>query len=368
MAPLNFVLYFLCLIAVFESDGQSMNLENNITNVTVIENHEQSLDDFQEYWSRKILIFSSNLDQMLSRGIEDDENLSVGIDNCFSKPVFVHEKDRETYQTVVGFDDFFKDEVHLDRNNQSYVKVSGGYEYDYRGKAALFHTLSARIKLPRTQEKLQIFIGDETQTANSLSHPHQPLLNEGIGIKYYFPSLYGRLFSNASVGFSGIDNPYVKTHIEYPVIFDHWLIKLSQNFKYSLENNFDEWTNIYFDRKLSDKEMLRILLQRSTNSEVRGMEYLSQISYMRTGKYDVGYTYYLSCSGRTKDLSDSYYDNGLNPREGVYEYTTGVIWRQKLMGDYLFYQIEPIVSFHEQYDYKSNYRLKFTFDLYFGKK
>ncbi len=340
---------FLCVEMTFGSDTKP------------VEVGEMNIDGLQEYWSHKVLIFSSNVDQMLSYGLEDEQNLSTTSDNRFTKPEFVHEKDQETYQTFLGFDDFFKDETHLDMNNQSYVKVSGGYEYDHRGESPFVHTLSARIKLPKTQEKLHIFIGEETQDAHSF---RQPSLNEGIGIKYYFPSLYGRLFSNASIGFSGIDNPYVKTRMEYPVIFENWLFKLSQNFKYSLENHFDEWTNIYFDRKLSDIEVLQLLLRRSTNSEVRGMDYLTQISYMRTRKYDVGYTYYISCSGRTKGLND----NRLTLQEGVYEYTTGAIWRQKLIGDYLFYQVEPIVSFHEQYDYKPNYLFKFTLDLYFGKK
>ena len=347
----------------FGSDTKPVALEDNRTKD--VEVGEMNIDGLQEYWSHKVLIFSSNVDQMFSYGLEDEENLSTTSDNRFTKPQFVHEKDQETYQTFLGFDDFFKDETHLDMNNQSYVKVSGGYEYDHRGESSFVHTLSARIKLPKTQEKLHIFIGEETQDAHSL---RQPSLNEGIGIKYYFPSLYGRLFSNASIGFSGINNPYVKTRIEYPVIFDNWLIKLSQNFKYSLESHFDEWTNIYFDRKLSDQEVLQLLLRRSTNSEVRGMDYLSQISYMRTRKYDVGYTYYISCNGRTKDLSDLQYDNRLTPQEGVYEYATGAIWRQKLIGDYLFYQVEPIVSLHEQYNYKPNYLFKLTLDLYFGKK
>jgi len=362
MAPLNFFFYLLCLTAFFGNESNSVYAKENMANISALEDEEQILDNFQEYWSHKILIYSSNLDQMFSHGMEDEENLST------EKPIFIHEQDQETYQTVIGFDDFFKDEIYLDKNNNSYLKVSGGYEYDYRGKAALFHTLSARIKLPKTEEKLQIFIGDEAQTAHSLFNPHQESFNEGIGIKYYFPSLYGRLVSNASVGFSSIDNPYVKTRIEYPVIFDRWLFKLSQNFKYSLKNNFDEWTNLYFDRKLSNQEIFRILLQRSTNSEVRGMDYLAKISYMRTRKYDVGCTYYIASSGRSKDLREVYYGNGLNPKEGVYEYATGLVWRQKLMGDYLFYQIEPILSLHEQYDYTSNYRIKFTLDLYFGKK
>lgn len=340
---------------------------------------ESEMDSFQEYWSKKILIFSSNLDRMFASGFDDDnvsgmekppeENASVVDDECrFSQPKFTQEQDKQTYQTSTWFDDFFKDETYLDATNKSYIKIRAGYEYDWRGEPSVLQNIKARIKLPRTQEKIQLFIGDDSDEKISSTDPTRTSGSEGIGIKYFLPSLYGRLFSNASIGFSGIDNPYARTHMEYPVFLQNWLFKAAQNFKYSVESKFDEWTDFTFDRPLSDKEMIRLLLQRSTNSEVIGMEYLLQLSYRVASHHDIGTSYYVGFNGRTKDLTGSLYNSGLTPQEGVYQYAAGIVWRQQLYKEYLVYQIEPILSLHEQYNFKPNYLLRLTLELYFGYK
>lgn len=379
MASIPFILPVL-FVTVLCSSSLSAVEDENTTRTSGQERWlAPTIDSFQEYWSRKVLIFSSNLDHMFSDGFEDNEktlledtNLSTcpltSSDSCFPKPKITSEYNRKTYETSSWFDDFFKDETYLDTTNKSYVKVRGGYEYDKRGDSGLFHRITARIKLPKTQDKLQLFIGDETEEKIDPSKVRDTGRNEGVGIKYFLPSIKNRLYTNASVGFSGIDNPYVKAHIEYPVFLGTWLFKATQNFKYSAENKFDEWTSLYFDRRLSSKEIIRLLLQRSTNSEIRGMEYLAQLSYMNTLTYGTGFNYYLAVNGRTKDLTGTTYHDGSMPQEGVYNYSAGVIWRQQLFKDYLFYQIEPILSYHEQYDYKPNYLLRLSFDLYFGNK
>lgn len=373
----RFSFFALSLTALFAGTLEAADGDHNET--AIPEEKGWNMDHFQEYWSRKVLIFSSGLDKMISGGLDKEKNVLSpennqsgyplsDTDKRFSKPVFRNEENRETYRTSAGFDDFFKEETYLDATNQSYVRVRGGYEYDRRGDSSFFYSVTARIKLPKTQEKLQLFIGDETEGTIDPSNAPRTGTNEGIGLKYYLPSLYGRLYTNASVGFSGIDDPYVKTHMEYPLFLGNWLFKTTQNFKYSVESKFDEWTSFYFDRKLSNKEMIRILLQRSTNTDVKGMEYLSQISYMNTLKHNIGFHYYLAANGRIKDLTGTFYDNGSTPQEGVYNYSAGMIWRQQLFSDYLFYQIEPILSFHEQYDYKPNTLLRLSIDLYFGHK
>lgn len=348
---------FVCQMALF-ADERGVNTDATSSYDT---------DEVHDYLSRKVLIFSSNLDQIFSGGFEEDQNASFDADRRFSGQIGKQKKYRETYQAAAWFDDFFKDENYLDIKNKSFVKVQGGYLYDKRGDSALYNKISARIKLPKTQEKLQIFIGDDAQEGGVVSQARHAATNEGIGIKYYLP-LYGRLFSNASLGLSGIDNPYVKTHLEYPILMGRWLFKANQNFKYSAETEFDEWTDLYFDRKLSDKELIRVLFQRSTNNRIKGMDYLNQVSYMNMLNNGVGYSYYIAANGRTKDLSDTTYENGFHPQEGVYNYSVGVVWRQQLVKEYLFYQIEPILSYHEQYDYRPNYLLRCTIDLYFGYK
>ena len=370
---MRFLLIFIPFVWITAAAVEGQEAEDNATLPPSHESwFESGIDDFQQYWSRKVLIFSSNLDSLFAG---EDQNITSADTNQtessypgehISKPQLENKEKTEIYVTSTWFDEFFKDETYLDTNNKSYVRIRAGYEYDKRGDSSVLHNIKARLKLPRTKDKWQLFIGDEADDKLSLSDAPRPSGGEGVGLKYFFPALYGRLFANASVGFSGIDNPYARTDLEYPVFLGSWLFKAAQNFKYSVEDKFDEWTDFSFDHKLSDRDLVRVLLQRSTNSEIKGMEYLLRLSYRNALHHDIGTSYYVGFNGRTRDLPGNLYANGLVPQEGVYEYVAGIVWRQQLYKSYIFYQIEPIVSFHEQYDYRSNYLLRLSVDLYFG--
>ncbi|MGA9047036.1 hypothetical protein [Sulfuricurvum sp.] len=366
----------------YVSSNQSV-FEHNTTFPDYSSAGNWGIDSFQDYWSHKILRFSSYLDHVLSTFYMDANNLlicdanatnqlNVNADTnvipCYTISEIEQKKAKETYLASIWLDEFFKDGNYLDMTNRSYVLVRGGYEYDRRGDSSIFYNIKARIKLPKTQGKVQLFIGDDTPESINLSNAQYSSNNEGIGLKYYTPGLFEHLHTSAAIGFSRIDNPYVKTRIESPIFSGNWLFKPIQEFKFSHENEFEEWTNLYFDRKLSDSEILRLLLQRSTKSGVRGMNYLAQLSYMNTLKYEIGFNHYIGMSGRTKDQSGTAYIDGTTPQEGIYEYSVGTIWRQKLLNDYLFYQIQPIVSFHEQYNFKPDYIFRFSLDFYFGSQ
>jgi hypothetical protein len=339
------------------------------------------IDHFQFYWSDQVFRFASYLDQKLSL-FGDEDNTSIldtntiqqltdhsdiiNIPTHYSIANINQKNAKETYLTSIWIDEFYKDENYLDTMNRSYVLVHGGYEYNKRGDSSLFYNVNARIKLPKTEDKLQLYIGEITQDSTNLSNTKKSSDNTGIGLKYYMPTLFEHLYTNASVGVSSINNPYAKARIEYPLFYGNWLFKPIQNFKFSLKNEFEEWTDLYFDRKLSDSEMVRLLLQRSTKSGVRGMDYLAQFSYINTRKNGIGFNHYIAISGRIKDLTGTVYPNGLTPQEGIYEYSAGTIWRQKVLRDYLFYQIQPIITFHEQYNFKPDYILRFSLDFYFG--
>lgn len=323
-----------------------------------------NIDRFQNYWSRKLLLFSSNLDKKLSDTFNSDDNVSAPLPYPDTK--INKESAQETYRTSIGLDEFFKDTTFLDTTNRSYIKLSGGYIIDKLGDSSPFYKITARIKLPKTQEKLQLFIGDDTQEITKLPNGQYGSTNQGVGVKYFIPSLFNRLYSSASIGITSIDKPYANTRIEYPIFAGDWLIKPTQNFKLSRENKFEEWTTLYFDRKVDEHELLRVLFERSTKSDTVGMSYLSQLSYMNTHKNGSGFNHYFAMNGRTKELSTTVYENGTTPQKGIFEYSVGTIWRQQIFRNYVFYQLQPIISFHEQYNYRTNYIFRMSLDFYFG--
>lgn len=313
------------------------------------------MDEMEQYLSKKVRVVSSNIDHLFHE--EEDINATQEGNNTDAQG-------KEAFLVSAEFNNFFKDETYLDVTNRSYVKLHGGYEYNERGDPTLFHGITARLRLPKTQKQLQLFIGGESDNIKGLTNTaHQ---DSGVGLKYYMNSLYHGLFAHTSIGISGITNPYVKTNAEYPLYFENWLLRPVQTFKYSVRDKFDEWTDLYFDRKISNTEMIRLLLERSTNSEIKGMNYLSQISYFNAYREDISCSYYVGMNGRTKDLLDTAYMNNLHPQEGIYDYSAGVTWRQRLWKDYVFYQMDPLISFHEQYNYKPNYLFRIGVDIYFG--
>lgn len=317
--------------------------------------HTEQMDELGQYLSKKVSVVSSNIDHLFSE---------EGDTNATQEGNTTDDQDKEAFLVSTGFRDFFKDETYLDVTNRSYVKLHGGYEYNEQGDSAIFHGVTARLRLPKTQKQLQLFIGGEPDNTMGLKKTaHQ---DSGVGLKYYMNSLYQGLFAHASIGISGITNPYVKTTVEYPLYFENWLLRPVQTFKYSVRDKFDERTDLYFDRKISNTEMIRLLLERSTNSEIKGMNYLSKISYFNAYREDISCSYYVGMNGRTKDLLDTTYINNLYPQEGIYDYSVGVTWRQRLWKDYVFYQMDPLVSFHEQYNYKPNYLFRIGVDIYFG--
>lgn len=331
--------------------------EDNGTNWFFYRNIIRGMDRFQHYLSHKVTVFSSNLDRRFSAPDDEMPKQIAQYDN--------EHKSQATYTISKGFGAFFKDETFLDATNRSYVRLRGGYEYNQRGGNSYLHNITARIRLPRTEDRLQLFIGGEGKEESVLSEGGVDNEHTDIGVKYFIPTLFKLLNASASVGFSGVDNPYVKGRLGYPFFFKAWLFRPVQQAMYSVENEFQEWTNFYFDKKTSQDAMFRLLLQRSTQSGIDGMNYMFQVSYFNTRRHGTGLNRYLSINGRTKDLADPY-ANGEKPQEGVYSYAVGAIWRQKLGRDYLFYQLQPIVDFHEEYDYKANAIFKVTLECYFG--
>jgi len=301
------------------------------------------LDAFQRQGSRIVRRFSSNVDSRLSRVFEEAPE---GV-----------EEDDDFYLI-----DYFVDETAFDAKNHSYIRLVGGYEYDRLGHDSQILDMTARILLPKTQNRLQLFIGDETRDTGDLSTLDTEEERLGIGIRYYLKHFSQLLHPSVMIGFSGITNPYIRLRVGHRFASGRWFFKPTQ-----AEKAFEEWTDLQLAYRTSSERRLNLLLRRSTESETPGMNYFAQLSYFRPTFHHTGLRPYIGCYGRTQSLTDPY-ESGRTPEAGLYNYTAGVIWKDDFLRDYLFYQVHPAVEYHEQYGYRPNYILRLTLELYLGEK
>ncbi len=324
-----------------------------------------SLDYMQESVSHKVLIFSSKLDSSLEKWLSDDTNAS-------SKKVLKSIEEEKSayrfYSIVHLYDNFFKDETYLSSTNRSYLRIRFGIEENVKDKFSYLNNIRMRLRLPKTKESFHLFVGDDEDDESDTIKKNPQDIKTSIGIEYLFDTI--DIF-NAKLygGFRGLDNPFVKFRMGYPILFKKILFRPIQYFEYSRENSFKEETKFYLDYRLSDDNgLIRLTLSRSTQSYLRGMNYSSQLSYLNTIKHGIGFQIYTNLSGRTKLTGNEPINAEYNitPTTGVYDYRSGIIWKQQFFKKYLFYELHPCIQYAQEYDYNANYIFRANIELYFG--
>jgi hypothetical protein len=254
----------------------------------------------------------------------------------------------------------------LDRSNRSYIRLRGGYAYDYRGDDEYIYSITARLMIPRTRERLDLIIGDDTKNSSDLSLEGTEAERDNsiaLGVNNVLGAL-DVIDSRLRVGFSGVTNPYAKASFSYEALLGKWFFLPSQTFRYSAEEEFEEWTNLVFRHKVYKETMFSLLMQRSTTNKAPGMDYFLQPSINITlGKYGELIPY-LGLYGRTKEQAPD--DDGYRPPKGVYRYAAGLNWSKQASRKYIVYRIQPILSYDDRYDFRPNYYVKALLEFYFG--
>jgi len=275
-------------------------------------------------------------------------------------------KGERTYLISGWFGDKNINDDFLDRTNRSYIRLRGGYAYNYRGDDEYIYSITARLKIPRTREKLDLIIGDDTKNSTDLSLEGTEAERDSsiaLGLNNPF-ELLSPVDARVRLGFSGITNPYAKTTFNYEALFGRWMIVPHQAFRYSAEEKFEEWTNLDFRRRIASQMMLSLLFQRSTISDIDGMNYFAQPSLNFTlGKYG-NFTPYLGMYGRTQEQPIE--ADGYTPKRGVYRYAVGLNWSRQASRRYIVYRLQPILSYDDPNDFRPNYFIKALLEFYFG--
>ncbi|EQB40159.1 hypothetical protein M947_03805 [Sulfurimonas hongkongensis] len=314
-----------------------------------------SLDYIQSSISKKVLIFSNRLDHSLTNNIEDDANAST-------------KEASSLYGIVNLYDNFFKDETYLSTTNKSYIRLRLGAELNAEEGFEYFNNIRVSLRLPKTEKALYFFVGDETDEETRTINKVDEDKPTSIGIKYVLDNL-DILDASLFGGFRGISNPFIKLRFQYPIAFEHLLFRPVQYIEYSLEDEFKEETQFYFDHRLENRvDLMRLSLKRYTKTYLKGMNYSAQLSYISTLKHSIGFQVYALAQGQTKiqTTQPANIKYNVTPTKGIYNYSTGIVWRQQLFKKYLFYELQPLVEFDQQYNYSANYIFRAHIELYFG--
>lgn len=269
-------------------------------------------------------------------------------------------------ERVKTADSFFQSEKYLSETDDTYVRVRVENYFQSKGSSDFDMSLRAQVPFRKSRKNLKVFLDNMT-----LDNAKEILKDEDeapdIGVNYF--KLDKKIHSIYSVGFRGTD-PFVKARYNMPIQTDGWLIDLVQSFKYSLDDKFEEETNIYFDKEVGRESLFRVQLYRKTREDLRGMDYALSLLYYRNLSKHTGYGFSQMFFGNTK--YEYTVENGIEPPQtkqisGINNYVTSFSWRKQLWRKWFFVEVRPSVNFDKRYDYEPNYRVRFFFDFYLGK-
>ncbi len=264
------------------------------------------------------------------------------------------------------FDKFFNDKTYLDANNLSFVMIRLGVRWNKEEGTEFLNKIRFSLKLPKTSDQLNLFLGGEDEEENSIANAGQPAGGATLGLRYFMPTKIDNLKTSLSAGIRGLNNPYVRARFEYPFDYDKLYIRPIQYLRYSYEDEFEEKTDLFFDYKSATHEMIRLHLQRETVYDRPGMLFYAGLIHLNSISKNEGLQTYISLAGATKnDIDPETVD--YVPKTGINSYSVGALWRHRIFRDYLFYEVQPIVQFAQQYKYKANYILEFHVEFYFGR-
>jgi len=361
-------------------------LENNETNITTVDETNETTDNNEtnittDDETNTTTIVETNTTTIVETNATTivETNATIAVinvpvrsttaatyvpSNTTAAVTHVHENTLE--ERVKSADAFFQNNKYLDETENNYVRIRLGSYFQSKESSDFDITLRAQMPFRKSKKNLKIFVENiNVDNAKDILKDDDSAPDIGI---HYFRTAHD-IISRYSIGLSGID-PFVKARYNMPIKTDKWLIDLVQLFQYSTDDKFEEETNIYFDKEVGKKSLLRIQLHRSTHEDVDGMNYALSLRYYESLKKHTGFGFAQTFVGNTEyQYTD---DNGIEPPQiktfgGINDYITSVSLRKNIWRKWFFCEVRPSVSFHKQYDYDPNYRIRVFFDIYLGK-
>ncbi len=339
--------FWLCCCLLFSLLGAQQSQESSNT-------LGRGIDSLHEYLSRKIRVFSSNVDGELASwaGADHERNASAGMSDYFSS--------------------FFRDETFFNSYNRSYFRLRSGLDWRNREVDRWITQINFNLNLPYTQDALDLIIGEEIEDDLDDKRHNPKAADPSVGVRLRLPRFFDALETNFVVGVRGID-VFARGYMRYIINLGDWRIYPAQTVEQGFietmtRGRLFEETRFFFDRRVSKAEMVRFLLRRSSDTDRHGQLYAGSISYFNSfGRHSAGVQTYISLSGDTHYFINhpTYVPKG-HEHTGIDTYRTGVIWKAQLWRSWLFYEIEPAVEWDRVYHYGVQYLFLANLEFWFG--
>ena len=332
----------------FGAEASERGLDDNVTDYLISKTNTPI----------KIISKDTNETQDIQENNVSLTDINASLDKYKSLEEILKTKERE-------IEEFFLTRKLLEERDRSYIRVSFLQSINSLEPEVFDAKVSARVSLTRSRKRLKLFIEnldeDNAKNLGQGSEKDAP----SFGLEKQSSRFFG-IKPRYSIGFKGID-PFVRARFSWEGSTSSWRFKPVQTFNYSIEEEFSELTEFYFDRPTGDNTLFRFLVDRGTQSHIKGMRYDAFIQWFYKPRDHAGLSFNLGANGATKYINTITEQPFVIEEENrVYNYLFLLRWRESFWKKWLFYEVSPGVNYHERHEYRPNYNIFIGIDMFFG--
>jgi hypothetical protein len=275
--------------------------------------------------------------------------------------------EQDIYDRVKRLDDFFGNVQTENLRDTSYeFRLRSGIRIEEGGKLKPDITLRANIVLPRTSEKLRLFIAGENEVDSlSPSLPDDPgnpgfdrafrpsarIVNTEFRYRI-FDTPNQNLFLGAGVRLHLPPEAFTRARYQYTHhISSLSLLRLGETIFLKDRQGLGETTELTYERLIGIQNVLRLANSATLSQAFDGLEWGSELSLIRA----------LSETSAITFTGGIYLNSDLSTVVNNYRLLTR--YRQQFLKKWLFYEVEPEISWPRGADGRHDSRLALTFRL-----
>ncbi|MBY5992987.1 hypothetical protein [Ferrimonas balearica] len=262
--------------------------------------------------------------------------------------------------SALWFDDFFGPSDEADQAS-SHFRLRLQQRLFERDPNEFKVRVSASYYLPRTEQRLKLLL--ESDADSELTEIRDEQSEDGGGgtraALRWTPLDYRVWDLSFDLGVklsSGLD-PFARTRARYYHSLDErTVVKLSQELKIEAQDGWSETTRATLERIHSDTGY-RLHGRATYGEETEGMEWTTTLVRAERLTARSALATFLSFSGKTHDEEEQ--------SEII---RLGANYRRNFLRKWLFYEVEPQMTWPRKYDYVTNLELRLTLEVQFGER
>ncbi len=269
---------------------------------------------------------------------------------------------KEVVQTAYWLDSFFGGTRIDEETKQSRLRLNLSLQLVKNQKSILRSDVGLKLVLPHLKNRFQFLFGGEAEESLDPEKPVSQTLRDLEKIEDYSSAL--RYIPLASQGWNtsldgGVKlrsslNFFARMRIRKTIEHEHWIFRMTERLTLFEQTGLESVSSVDFDRKIQDNLFFRITPAVTWTEELSNWELNPSVSlfYQWDERHAIAFVFGVNMSTK--------------PKTQVEEYGFKIKYRQKIKGDWLFFEMVPELAYSRENDFNVVPKIQFKIEAIFG--